>query len=454
MPARNSAGNRTASNGRSAATLRGQTSNQILQSGPMTVAPWNSANLTLTGSQTDPFSGTNATLLTEQADGGNSNHYLGQTGVSFPVAGAPVMVSFYAKAGSRNFAGFRAGTGALTLTWNLTTLAVNVISGASVVLASGAQDVGGGWVRCFVAYQSYGATDVLRFYVCNVNSSLTYLGTLGTNAMTIFGAMVEPSAWGQTLPSDYAATTSAAVTLQRALPTARRSAFSTFTPSSIGSCVSWLRADLGLQMFGSGVAQWTDQSARGANAVQATPALRPTLTASAINGQPALTFDGSTQYMTIPGIDIKEPMSVFIVAKFTGTTAQQNVRALIDGRNVNNRIEMRGSYTSPAAYNVQIVGTAANAVLINLYSMDANTSYIGVYNGASSAFYLNNGALSNTGTTANASLRDGATIGARYDAFSGSVWLGHIAEIAVFASALTAGERANLQAYSVARYGV
>src|SRR3954464_9443177 len=60
----------------------------------------------------------------------------------------------------------------------------------------------------------------------------------------------------------------------------------------------WLKADAGVTLAGSAVAQWNDQSGNNANASQAVAAQQPAFIASAVNGKPALKFDGSNDFLT------------------------------------------------------------------------------------------------------------------------------------------------------------
>ena len=77
----------------------------------------------------------------------------------------------------------------------------------------------------------------------------------------------------------------------------------------------WLRSDAGVTLNGSTVSQWADQSGSGTNASQGTSASQPVLVANALNGKPALRFDGSNDYMTfnLP-INGLTGMTVFLVS--------------------------------------------------------------------------------------------------------------------------------------------
>jgi hypothetical protein len=60
----------------------------------------------------------------------------------------------------------------------------------------------------------------------------------------------------------------------------------------------WLRADLGIYTTSSNITEWADQSGNGNHYVQGAGGQQPTVTANAINGLPAVTFDGVVQFLT------------------------------------------------------------------------------------------------------------------------------------------------------------
>jgi hypothetical protein len=67
-------------------------------------------------------------------------------------------------------------------------------------------------------------------------------------------------------------------------------------PSSLATCVWWLRADLGVTLNGSNVAAWADQSGiedANRNTMQATAPNQPAYCASdpAYNGKPTIGFN-------------------------------------------------------------------------------------------------------------------------------------------------------------------
>ena len=89
----------------------------------------------------------------------------------------------------------------------------------------------------------------------------------------------------------------------------------------------WLKADAGVTKGASGttVAAWRDQSPNGQQATQGLNSdFEPAFAASAVNGLPAVHFDGIDDFMSIPNSPALQPQSgdwtVFFVAKRAGTS--------------------------------------------------------------------------------------------------------------------------------------
>jgi hypothetical protein len=81
------------------------------------------------------------------------------------------------------------------------------------------------------------------------------------------------------------------------------------------SLAAWFKADAGTAVEAGHVAQWQDQSGHGRHAIQVAPTARPTLVANAINGKPALRFDGAANALSFDcPVNGLTSMTLFIVA--------------------------------------------------------------------------------------------------------------------------------------------
>ncbi|HZE98914.1 MAG TPA: tetratricopeptide repeat protein [Planctomycetota bacterium] len=79
----------------------------------------------------------------------------------------------------------------------------------------------------------------------------------------------------------------------------------------------WLRADAGVEVTGTTVSRWQDQSKGKSDAIPKDPAAGPQLVASAIRGLPAILFSGKEDELRLPDgfEDFSAGLSVFVVGE-------------------------------------------------------------------------------------------------------------------------------------------
>ena len=100
-----------------------------------------------------------------------------------------------------------------------------------------------------------------------------------------------------------------------------------YGPGGVGDSLSilfWYRTDTGLLdgsdnplIDGSTVKTWKDQSGNNNDLIQAVSGLRPVLDTLALNGKPALVFDGTDDRFTQEFGSVTAPVSLFAAAQFT-----------------------------------------------------------------------------------------------------------------------------------------
>ncbi len=88
-------------------------------------------------------------------------------------------------------------------------------------------------------------------------------------------------------------------------------------PNSIAGLVAWYKADVITLSDGQSVDLWADSSLTGNNATQS-GAARPTFKKNIINSLPVVRFNGTNNYLSIPGISTLQ--TVFIVMKWNDPT--------------------------------------------------------------------------------------------------------------------------------------
>jgi hypothetical protein len=186
-----------------ATTITGQTArvngtgtNLATFSSVLTNANWTPTGLTVTGSQTDPFSGTTAALL----NNGTS------TGLHYLLCGNSVSglqtISVYAKAGTANFVGLYNATSTTGVFFNLTTGAFSAnINAAPSAFSS--TDAGSGWWRISITVTA--SAGFFWILMSENGTSFSYTGTSKT--AFIAAPQIEVS----NSPTTYIPTTTTAV---------------------------------------------------------------------------------------------------------------------------------------------------------------------------------------------------------------------------------------------------
>jgi hypothetical protein len=219
------------------------------------------------------------------------------------------------------------------------------------------------------------------------------------------------------------------------------------------------------------VEAWVDATDNGFDFTQSDPASRPTLVADAINGHPALRFDGEDDYFIREdtlGVPNDSARTVVVVCRLTDTAARSpylmqgkfdatgtdsNAYGL-EANTYNTAGERFGLYLISAAkdseratdtnYNVHVLRTADAS---SLSAMEESTTYH--INGQQIAFSDTSGGVRNSPLEA-----DATAIGAFPHSDSSVLMHGEIAEILVFDRALLDQERRSLEASLLDRYGL
>jgi hypothetical protein len=229
-----------------------------------------------------------------------------------------------------------------------------------------------------------------------------------------------------------------------------------------GNLKGWFDAGVGITLTGGFVSAWTDRSAIG-NASQATAAERPLQTASSINYNTAITFDGVND-----NLDLADRMA----AGSTGVSAYAVARQTATSG------DTWGSVFNGQANGPLWTGGGYGLVALNVGST-VHGFYVRDYNTKGVSFPLTNGAptlISGTwnGTTASKveAFKNGSTAGTVAYApgtvgDNGSTWIGSgdgintdwcffgdIAEIAVYNTGLSTANNNLVMSYLSLKYGI
>jgi len=221
----------------------------------------------------------------------------------------------------------------------------------------------------------------------------------------------------------------------------------------------WLRSDAGVEIDGGGVKSWLDQSGNSLHAAQPNSTNRPTVTASAVNGKPAVTFNSAnSQWMQFPQIptsltDFSNGLTIFLV----GTTTGANGSRWLDWGNGATSDNIQFQKTSNSQYSLNILNGATSTSVGSTTLDGANFHlYEAVHNGLTTAQLLTDGTSQAINPSMNgitAINRDGNFLGKGYAA-TGNMLTGKIAELIVYDGDLTSERRMQIENYLKSRYAI
>lgn len=173
-------------------------------------------------------------------------------------------------------------------------------------------------------------------------------------------------------------------------------------PRDFSNLAIWLRADQNVTIA-TGASAWTDINGSGRSVVQAVGANQPAFVASAANGQPGLSFDGTNDVLA-GAFTLIQPCQVHIVFKTTAGAPSLHDCIMDGSTNLGMALFVD---TTPQTYMFAGGAQPITASSINNGTFGAMTLR---YNNASSVM-RNNGIQIATGTTG-AGNANGLTLGA------------------------------------------
>lgn len=230
-------------------------------------------------------------------------------------------------------------------------------------------------------------------------------------------------------------------------------------PPSIADLKLWLRADTGVALSGAAVTNWNDISGNNLHCSQANAAERPAFTANncLLNGTPSVYFDGADDFLNgavIPQLD-SSSVTVFIVARGdaqpqTGVYAGLfSISSFSNGFWVNRRLLNQtfglvnnGVYASGGTSSAPAAGFN-----FRVYSVVKNL-------GADVRNHINSATsgAANTNASAIAPFTNAAYLIGKSTGTSSGLFKGDIAEVIVYARALSDAERTQVLNYLYTKY--
>jgi hypothetical protein len=223
-----------------------------------------------------------------------------------------------------------------------------------------------------------------------------------------------------------------------------------YTPGQVGSLAWWLDATRGVlsagvaSVDGDPVSQWSDQSLNTRHLAQSTLALKPTFQTAEQNGLPMVQFDGVDDRMTVASFSLGTAATAIILAEMTAIADD----LLLGGSNAP---ETYHFYTDATNVYYKAAGTGL-AQVAHGASAGQTVQWGYVRDGTSFQFWKNGAKLGAVQTLAANNAADVTTLGS---GDGGAFWAqAYIAEVALYARALTDAEMVGVSNYLKAKWGV
>lgn len=222
----------------------------------------------------------------------------------------------------------------------------------------------------------------------------------------------------------------------------------------------WLKADAGTNsnVNGSSISSWADRSGNGFTATQATAGSQPTFTTGAINFNPGLTFNGSTNQMQITsgilGTGTYTDVNAYVIG--TVSTAPKNQSAFWENTASGGRLNV---HTPEGTNLVWDPGSTTYRLSTNwggvintpyLWSFAASTT--ATQSGARTDIFRNALRIANANTMA-------SFVGNNSSTYIGSIgnnyyYGGVISEEVIYTGALTTTQQNRIHSYLALKYGL
>ncbi len=222
-----------------------------------------------------------------------------------------------------------------------------------------------------------------------------------------------------------------------------------------GNNVFWVKADVGVTFANSDVAEWTDQSAGGNNATQATVSYRPSYISSLHNYNPGVHFDGSDEHLSINNLVAANSKNINVFAVGTNEQGGDSWHSMVMGQA--NSSWLNGGYgicgLDGGAYEFGFwVDSYSSHAVSAPMEKDVSILLEGKYSGTQIEFFQNaylegttpyGGVIGDAGTT-----HLGGGVGTDYN------HKGYIAEVAIYDTDLSVLERNKVSSYLAIKYGL
>jgi hypothetical protein len=217
--------------------------------------------------------------------------------------------------------------------------------------------------------------------------------------------------------------------------------------------ITWLMADDGVVLSSGNVSQFSDRSGSLNDATQSNAGNRPGYSTSAINNLPAVTFNGSNQFLSLPpGFSSFSGAAIFLVMRANAVAAGARMLDLGNGATSNN-VNVQEPTNTGASFYVYNGSTASSVTSSNAITLGQFQLLEITHNGTTTAAISTNsvqGATSSSMNGINSVVRSSNFIG--QGSAGGNYFNGSLAECLIYNRAVTSLEKAAIEAFLIAKY--
>ncbi len=238
------------------------------------------------------------------------------------------------------------------------------------------------------------------------------------------------------------------------------SATATYTvePNTVGisrnGLLMWLMANDGVTLSSGNVSHWSDRSGNGNSPSQSNSSNRPGYSTSAINELPAVSFNGSSQFLSIPSgfSSFASGASIFVVVRPASVSAGARIIDLGNGATSNN-INIQEPTNTGASLYVYSGSTPSSVTSSSAITLGQFQLLEAIHDGATTATISTNalqGAQSTSMNSITNIVRSSNYLG--QGSSGGNYFNGSIAELLLYNRAVSSLEKSAIEAALINKY--
>ena len=216
----------------------------------------------------------------------------------------------------------------------------------------------------------------------------------------------------------------------------------------------WLRGDYGVTATEGKVTSWAVEGSP-LKAEAKDPAEQPSIVANAINGKPAIRFDGDHNMLEVPmSIDAAVVPELTVISVWSSATADKNPLRKLYGAD-DGGYDRAAGIDDRAADGSNYTVFSGSGGVTGIFTFAANTTNLTIENYANKKLnaWVNGAAAKSNIAAEYDHMPDHLYIGGTGHAYTES-WKGDLAEMLIYKRTLTDDERKKIEDYLGTKYGV